>query len=99
MRMRTLAGRSVAAIGLGDVSFARATARNHDPAEVVRRVHDALELSIDVIDVAGEPDARRAVGEAIRTLRARARAVAITTVRLPDLRAIAFVQDQVAAHL
>jgi aryl-alcohol dehydrogenase-like predicted oxidoreductase len=99
MRMRMLAGRSVAAIGLGDVSFARATARNHDPAEVVRRVHDALELSVDVIDVADEPDALRAVGDAIRSLRARDRAVAITTVRLPDLRAIGFVQEQIEANL
>jgi aryl-alcohol dehydrogenase-like predicted oxidoreductase len=94
-----LAGRSVAAVGLGDVSFARATARNHDIADVVRRVHDALELSIDVIDVAAEPDALRAVGDAIRTLRARDRAVAITTVRLPDLRAIAFVEEQIEANL
>jgi aryl-alcohol dehydrogenase-like predicted oxidoreductase len=94
-----LAGRSVAAIGLGDVSFARATERNHDIAEIVRRVHDALDLAIDVIDVADEPDALRAVGDAIRTLRARDRAVAITTVRLPDLRAIGFVQDQIEANL
>jgi aryl-alcohol dehydrogenase-like predicted oxidoreductase len=99
MRMRMLAGRSVAAIGLGDVSFARATLRNHDPAEIIRRVHDALELSIDVIDVADEPDALRAVGDAIRSLRARDRAIAITTVRLPDLRAIAFVQEQIEANL
>ncbi|HEY1549395.1 MAG TPA: hypothetical protein VGG28_16325 [Kofleriaceae bacterium] len=99
MRMRMVAGRTVAAIGLGDVSFARATARNHDPAEVVRRVHDALELSVDVIDVADEPDALRAVGDAIRSLRARDRAIAITTVRLPDLRAIAFVQEQIEANL
>jgi len=99
MRTRSLAGRSVAAIGLGDVSFARAAARNHDVAEVIRRVHDALELSIDVIDVAAEPDALRAVGDAVRATRARDRAVIVTTVRLPDVRDVRGLQAQVEDQL
>ena len=94
-----MAGRTVAAIGLGDVSFARAAARNHDVADVVRRVHDALELAIDVIEVADEPDALRAVGDAVRATRARDRAVIVTTVRLPDVRDVRGLQAQVEASL
>jgi aryl-alcohol dehydrogenase-like predicted oxidoreductase len=99
MRTRSLAGHTVAAVGLGDVSFARAAARNHDVAEVVRRVHDALELAIDVIDVADEPDALRAVGDAVRATRTRDRAVVITTVRIPDVRDIRGLQAHVEANL
>ncbi|HEY1817659.1 MAG TPA: aldo/keto reductase [Kofleriaceae bacterium] len=99
MRTRTVAGRTVAAIGLGDVSFARAAARNHDVGDVVRRVHDALELAIDVIDVAAEPDTLRAVGDAVRATRARDRAVIATTVRLPDVRDIGGLQAGVEADL
>ncbi|HEY3806241.1 MAG TPA: aldo/keto reductase [Kofleriaceae bacterium] len=99
MRTRTLAGRTVAAIGLGDVSFARAAARNHDVGDVVRRVHDALELAIDVIDVAAELDTLRAVGDAVRATRARDRAVIATTVRLPDVRDVGGLQAGVEADL
>ncbi len=97
--MRSLAGRAVAAIGLGDVSFTRAAARNHDPGEVVRRVHEALEHAIDVIDVAPEPDVERAVGEAVRAVRARDRAVITTTVRLADVRDVRAVRAQVESSL
>jgi aryl-alcohol dehydrogenase-like predicted oxidoreductase len=89
----------VAAIGLGDVSFARAAARNHDTGDVVRRVHDALELAVDVIDVADEPELLRAVGDAVRVTRARDRAVVITTVRLPDVRDVRGLQAHVEANL
>ena len=99
MRMRSLAGRSVTVIGLGDVSFTRAAARNHEPADVVRRVHEALEHAIDVIDLAAEPDVEQAVGEAVRAVRARDRAVITTTVRLPDVRDARGVQAQVEASL
>ena len=75
MHHRNLAGRSVAALGLGDISFARAAARGHDANDVVRRVHDALELAIDVLELAPEPDVEHAVGDAVRGLRARDRAV------------------------
>jgi len=97
--MRILAGRAVATVGLGDVSFTRAAARNHDPGEVVRRVHEALEHAIDVIDVAAEPDVEVAVGEAVRAVRARDRAVIVTTVRLPDVRDVRAVRAQVDASL
>jgi aryl-alcohol dehydrogenase-like predicted oxidoreductase len=99
MRTRALAGRTVAAIGLGDVSFVRAAARNHDAGDVIRRVHDALELAIDVIDVAAEADVLRAVGDAVRATRARDRAVIATTVRLPDVRDVRGLQAAVEHDL
>ena len=83
MRTRQLAGRPIATVGLGDVSLARSSKRGRDAADVVRRVHDALEVSIDLIDVAPEEDSERAVGEAVRALRLRDRAVVAT--RVPEL--------------
>src|SRR5258706_2665950 len=80
MRTRSLAGRAVPSIGLGDVSLARASARGRDTGEAVRRIHDAIDAAIDVIDVAAEPDAERAVGDAVRTLRARDRVIVATRV-------------------
>ena len=58
-------------------------ARGRDPAETLRRVHEALEANIDLIDVAPEDDTERAVGDAVRVLRARDRAIVAT--RLPEL--------------
>ena len=80
MRTRQLAGRPVATVGLGDVSLERSSKRGRDTAEVVRRVHDALEASVDLIDVAPEEDSERAVGEAVRALRVRDRAIVATRV-------------------
>ncbi|MEP6865408.1 MAG: aldo/keto reductase [Deltaproteobacteria bacterium] len=80
MRTRQLAGRPVATVGLGEVSLERSSKRGRDPAEVVRRVHDALEASLDLIDVAPEEDSERAVGEAVRALRLRDRAIVATRV-------------------
>ena len=83
MRTRDLAGQPIATVGLGDVSFARSSRRGRDPGDVLRRVHQALEASLDVIDVAPEEDAERAVAEAVRALRVRDRAIVAT--RLPAL--------------
>src|ERR1700753_3602895 len=80
MRTRDLAGRPIATVGLGEVSLARSSKRGREPAEVVRRVHDALEASLDLIDVAPEEDSERAVGEAVRALRMRDRAIVATRV-------------------
>jgi aryl-alcohol dehydrogenase-like predicted oxidoreductase len=80
MRTRQLAGRPVATVGLGEVSLERSSKRGRDPADVVRRVHDALEASIDLIDVAPEEDSERAVGEAVRALRMRDRAIVATRI-------------------
>lgn len=80
MRTRELAGRSVSTVGLGDVSLARASKRGRDPREVFQRVGDALERGITVIDVAPEDEAERMVGESIRALRMRDRAVMVTHV-------------------
>ncbi|MEO6773584.1 MAG: aldo/keto reductase [Kofleriaceae bacterium] len=85
MRTRQLAGRPIATVGLGDVSLVRSSKRGRDPAEVVRRVHDALEAALDLIDVAPEPDSERAVGDAVRALRLRDRAIVAT--RIPELSA------------
>jgi aryl-alcohol dehydrogenase-like predicted oxidoreductase len=83
MRTRSLVGRNVPSIGLGDVSLARASARGRDTGEAVRRVHDAIDAAVDVIDVAAEADAERVVGDAVRTLRARDRVIVAT--RVPDM--------------
>src|SRR4051812_23242484 len=83
MRMRQLAGRDVPSVGLGDVSLARTSKRGRDPAEAIRRVSEALDRGLDVIDVAPEDDSERAVGEAVRALRLRDRA--IITTRVPAL--------------
>ena len=83
MRTQQLDGRPIATVGLGDVSLARSAKRGREPAEVVRRVHDALEASLDLIDVAPEEDSERAVGEAVRALRQRDRAIVAT--RVPEL--------------
>ncbi|HET9989861.1 MAG TPA: aldo/keto reductase [Kofleriaceae bacterium] len=80
MRTRQLAGRPIAAVGLGDVSLERSSKRGRDPAETIRRVHEALEAEIDLIDVAPEDDSERAVGEAVRALRLRDRAIVATRV-------------------
>jgi len=83
MRTQQLAGRPIATVGLGDVSLARSAKRGREPAEVVRRVHDALEASLDLIDVAPEEDSERAVGDAVRALRQRDHAIVAT--RVPEL--------------
>jgi aryl-alcohol dehydrogenase-like predicted oxidoreductase len=83
VRTRELAGRSIVSVGLGDVSFKLASKRHRDPAEALRRVHEALEASIDLIDVAPEEDTERAVADAVRALRVRDRAIIAT--RLPEL--------------
>lgn len=80
MRTRSLGGQTIATVGLGDVSLARASARGHDPADLVRRVHEAIEAALDVIDVAPEWDTERMVGDAVRTLRARDRVIVATRV-------------------
>jgi len=101
MRTRQLAGRSIATVGLGDVSLARSSKRGREPADVVRRVHDALEASIDLIDVAPEEDSERAVGEAVRALRLRDRAIVAT--RVPELPArdlpLRYIVERVEASL
>lgn len=83
MRTRELAGRSIVSVGLGDVSFKLASKRHRDPGEALRRVHEALEASIDLIDVAPEDDTERAVADAVRALRLRDRAIIAT--RIPEL--------------
>lgn len=80
MRTRQLAGRPIASVGLGEVSLERSSKRGRDPAEVVRRIHDALEASLDLVDVAPEEDSERAVGEAVRALRMRDHAIVATRV-------------------
>jgi aryl-alcohol dehydrogenase-like predicted oxidoreductase len=83
VRKRELAGQSIATVGLGDVSFKISSKRHRDPAQTLRRVHEALEAGIDLIDVAPEDDTERAVADAVRILRVRDRAIIAT--RLPEL--------------
>ncbi|MFT3693567.1 MAG: hypothetical protein QM831_10540 [Kofleriaceae bacterium] len=105
MRVRDLAGQSIATVGLGDVSFARSTKRGRDAADVMRRMHEALDKQLDVIDVAPEDDAERAAADAMRAMRARDHAVIAT--RIPELAGhtflerlpIRYVRDRVEAVL
>ena len=112
MRRVMLAGRSIGAVGLGDTSFARAAARGRDRADVERAVHDAIEASFDLIDVDHDPDVERAVGNAVRALRARDRVVIATRVPalaeragaptrelLPERLPLRYVQEQIESSL
>jgi aryl-alcohol dehydrogenase-like predicted oxidoreductase len=82
MRRVTLGDATVATVGAGDVSLARAAARGIDAAAVERALHDAIEAGIDVVDVAG--DAERLAGDAVRTQRARDRVVIASRLALLD---------------
>ncbi|MGE5186683.1 MAG: aldo/keto reductase [Acidobacteriota bacterium] len=77
MRVRTLGadGLQVAAVGAGDVSLARAALRGVDASELERALCEAIEGGIELIDVAHERDAQRLVGQVVRALRVRDRAV------------------------
>lgn len=81
-------------VGAGDVSLARSAARGVDAFDVERALHEAIGAGIDVIDVAAEPDAEHLVGEAVRALRVRDRA--IVACRMPDSRGL---QNHVEASL
>ena len=83
MRTRELGGATVAAVGAGDVSLARAAARGVDAGEVAHALHEALDRGLDVVDVACEDAAERLAGDAVRALRLRDRAV--VACRVPAL--------------
>jgi aryl-alcohol dehydrogenase-like predicted oxidoreductase len=68
-------GPQVAAVGVGDVSLARAALRGVDGNELERALHEAIDSGIDLIDVSHEREAQRLVGAAVRALRVRDRAV------------------------
>jgi aryl-alcohol dehydrogenase-like predicted oxidoreductase len=76
-------GPEVPAVGAGDVSLARAAARAVDASEVRRALEGTLEAGLALLDVADEDDAERLVGEVVRGLRARDRAIVAT--RVPAL--------------
>ncbi|MDB4952996.1 MAG: aldo/keto reductase [Myxococcales bacterium] len=80
MRTSSLGAETVTAIGMGDVSLARSALRNVDLGEVTRALHGALGAGFDLIDVAGDQDSERLVGDAVRALRVRDRAIVATTV-------------------
>ncbi len=96
MRAITLGpdGPRVPALGSGDVSLARSADRGIDRREVEAALCSALELGIDVIEISAESDAERVVGDAIRTMRARDRAIAMC--RVPALRDIAGLPSRAA---
>ncbi|HUS32383.1 MAG TPA: aldo/keto reductase [Kofleriaceae bacterium] len=71
------------AIGAGDVSLSRSAARGVDSHDLSRAVHATFEAGIDVVDIAPEEDSERLVGEVIRALHLRDRALPIT--RVPAL--------------
>jgi aryl-alcohol dehydrogenase-like predicted oxidoreductase len=71
-------------LGIGDVSLATAAARGIDHAATSRALHAALETGIELVDIAVDDDSERLVGETIRVLRLRDKAVAAP--RVPALR-------------
>ena len=77
MRVRSLGpdGPEVPTVGAGDVSLARSAARAVDAGEVRRALEAALEGGLSLVDVAGEDDSERLVGEVVRALRLRDRAI------------------------
>ncbi|MBA3455667.1 MAG: aldo/keto reductase [Deltaproteobacteria bacterium] len=80
MRTRSIVGSTVTAIGCGDVSLGIAASRGVDRRELERALHEALTLGISLIDVHDEDDSERLVGDAVRTLRLRDRAVVTTRI-------------------
>src|SRR5580698_7705115 len=80
MRSCKLGDIEVPAGGCGDVNLARAAARGVDAREVEQAVGDALERGVAVVEVAREDGSERLVGEAVRALRARDRAVVATRI-------------------
>jgi len=82
MRVREIGagGASVAVVGCGDVSLARAAARGLDSSEVERALSTAIELGVGLIDVAADADTLKLVGNTVRRLRARDRVVVATRV-------------------
>ncbi len=60
-------------VGVGELRLATAAARGLDVREVARALHAAIELGIELVDVAEEEATERLVGDAVRTLRARDR--------------------------
>jgi aryl-alcohol dehydrogenase-like predicted oxidoreductase len=69
------------------VSLSRSAVRGVDAHDLARAVHATLEAGIEIVDIAPEEDAERLVGEAIRALRLRDRALPIT--RVPAISATA----------
>jgi len=80
MRARPLGDTSIAAVGLGDVSLARAAARGVDPSDVERCVSAAIEAGLNLVDISADADSEHVVGDAIRSLRARDRVIAAARV-------------------
>ena len=79
MRTRRLGrtGLVVGELGLGTRGFTRA---GFDASDVRRVVSHAIERGVELIDAWREPDLERAIGDAVRDLRARDRVVIATKV-------------------
>ncbi len=71
-------------LGLGDVSLGTAAARGIDLAATSRALHAALEAGVELVDIAVDDDTERLVGDTIRALRLRDKAIAAP--RVPALR-------------
>jgi aryl-alcohol dehydrogenase-like predicted oxidoreductase len=70
---RTLGARS---IGIGDVSLATAAGRGIDRSATTRALSAALSSGLELVDISAEDDSERLVGETIRELRVRDKAIA-----------------------
>lgn len=84
--MRGMCARSVGSrsVGIGDVSLTTSAARGLDRAAASRALHAALEAGLELVDIAPEDDSERLVGETLRALRLRDKAIAAP--RIPALR-------------
>lgn len=68
--------RALPAVGAGDVSLSRANKRGLDAQDTRRALHHAIEVGLDLVDVAAEEAAEDLVADAIRSLRVRDRLIA-----------------------
>jgi aryl-alcohol dehydrogenase-like predicted oxidoreductase len=112
VRTRLLDKTPVTVVGCGDVRLATAAARGIDAREATMAISEALDGGIRLVDVADEPDAERACGDAIRALRLRDAVVLASRVPalaplpgrpdrdvLPERLPARYVQERVEATL
>jgi aryl-alcohol dehydrogenase-like predicted oxidoreductase len=112
VRTRRLGNHTVTALGGGDLCLATSAARGVPAGDVERALHEAIAFGITLIDVAGDADSEKLVGNGVRAQRARDRVVVATRVpilaELPgapkrdvlrERLPVAYVRDRVEASL
>lgn len=93
MHQRTVGGFATSAVGVGELRLATCELRG--VAEIERTLHHALTSNLSIVEIADEEIAERMVGDAIRALRLRDTALAVT--RVPARTVVG--RDPLAARL